>query len=156
MRVLVQRVADAWVDIAGRATPPSGPGLLALVAFRDGDHESLLAPLAEKIVNLRIFEDAQGKLNRSLLDCGGTLVLVSQFTLYADLRHGRRPGFSQALAPQAAALLFDAFVPCCRARVTRVETGEFGASMRVHLVNEGPVTLLLDSVELGLGPDSGP
>ncbi|MBI3994153.1 MAG: D-tyrosyl-tRNA(Tyr) deacylase [Candidatus Lambdaproteobacteria bacterium] len=156
MRVLLQRVADAWVDIAGRATPPSGAGLLALVGFCDGDHEGLLAPMAEKIVNLRIFEDAQGKLNRSLLDRGGALVLVSQFTLYADLRRGRRPGFSHALAPPAASRLFDAFVACCRARVVRVETGEFGASMRVHLINDGPVTLLLDSAELGMDSPMNP
>ncbi len=156
MRILLQRVAQAWVEIGARSTDVAGPGLLALVGFGRADHAGLLAPMADKMLGLRVFEDEQGKMNLCLGDRGGDLVLVSQFTLYADLRRGRRPGFSDALEPAAAALLFERFVDYCAARVARVIRGEFGASMRVHLVNDGPVTLLLDSDDLNLNSASSP
>jgi D-tyrosyl-tRNA(Tyr) deacylase len=101
--------------------------------------------MADKIVNLRIFTDSAGKLNRSLLDCGGQLLAVSQFTLLGDCRRGRRPSFTQAAAPAVGVELFDRFVEACRAQGVRTETGRFGADMAVDLVNDGPVTLILDS-----------
>ena len=150
MRVLLQRIATAWVEWEGEATERVGPGLLGLVGFRRDDAGALCEPMAEKMVHLRIFEDARGRMNRSLLEVGGGLVLVPQFTLVADCRQGRRPGFSAALEPGAARAHFEAFVAACRARLPGVVTGRFGAHMRVHLVNDGPVTILLDSDELGL------
>ncbi len=150
MRILLQRVMEAWVDIRGSATPKIGPGLLALVGFQHGDRSELLEPMAGKMVNLRIFDDDQGRMNLSLLDAGGGLAVVSQFTLYADVRKGRRPGFSGALEPEKAVVLFEEFGGICRSWVPSAIMGEFGAGMQVHLVNDGPVTILLDSAELGL------
>lgn len=149
MRVLVQRVNTAWVRFAdGSETRRSGPGLLGLVGFAAGDGPELLAPMARKLVQLRIFEDEEGRMNRALEEVGGDLTLVSQFTLYADLRKGRRPSFVRALAPDAARALFERFVEQCRETVPSVATGRFGEPMAVHLVNDGPVTLMLDSDEL--------
>ena len=156
MRILVQRISEAWVDIEGRATPRVGAGMLALVGFRRGDHAAQLGPMAAKLLGLRIFDDEMGRINRSLADIAGDLVLVSQFTLYADLRHGRRPGFDQAMHPEAARGLFDAFVDACRQDVPRLVTGSFGASMALHLTNHGPLTLLLDSDELKIHPPVSP
>lgn len=157
MRILLQRISEAWVDIAGSATPKAGAGLLALVGFQQGDGGALLEPMASKMVNLRIFDDGRGRMNLSLLDSDGDLVLVSQFTLYADCRKGRRPGFSGALKPEEAAVLFDEFAAFCLTWRPSLIRGEFGADMKVHLVNDGPVTLLLDSAELGLTkPQGGP
>lgn len=151
MRVLLQRVSEAWVAFEDGETPRAGPGLLALVGFRDGDGATLLEPMANKLLSLRVFEDEQGRMNRSLQETGGALVLVPQFTLYADCRKGRRPGFSEALAPAEAAALFEGFVGACRAAHDgEVSTGRFGAAMQVHLVNDGPVTILLDSEVLAL------
>jgi D-tyrosyl-tRNA(Tyr) deacylase len=151
MRVILQRIGEARVIAEGEAGPKAGNGLLALVGFQQGDHAALLEPMAGKIVNLRIFEDSGGRMNRSLLDDEGDLVLVSQFTLYADCRKGRRPGFSSALEPSLAKELFESFCQVCRQMTPSVITGVFGARMAVHLVNDGPVTILLDSAELGLG-----
>lgn len=148
MRVVLQRISEGWVETESKTTCKNGPGLLALVGFHHTDERQVLEPIADKMCKLRIFEDDNGKMNRSLLDEEGSLLLVSQFTLYADLRRGRRPGFSDALEPVAARKLFQEFVSCCEARARRVITGEFGASMRVHLINAGPVTLVLDSREL--------
>lgn len=150
MRLLIQRLGEAWVTWDDTATAKVEGGLLVLVGFRHGDGTGLLEPMAEKLVHLRIFEDEAGRMNFSLLDRKGALVVVPQFTLYADCRKGRRPGFSGALAPNEARLMFDEFVECCRQRVERIEIGSFGAEMQVHLVNDGPVTILLDSAELNL------
>lgn len=153
MRLVVQRVRDAWLQIEDEETPPAGPGLLALVGFHRDDGEALLEPMANKLVHLRIFDDGEGRMNRSLLDTGGKLSLVSQFTLYADCRKGRRPSFVHALAPERAEPLYDRFVEICAARVPVATSGSFGAHMTVHLINEGPVTILLDSRELKLHID---
>ena len=154
MRVLLQRVATAQVtwEEAGvaAATARIGPGLLCLVGFQAGDTAAELEPMAEKLVHLRVFEDAAGRMNRSLLEVAGGLVLVPQFTLYADCRKGRRPSFAPALAPDPARGLFSAFVAACTRYLPAVQQGCFGAHMQVHLVNDGPVTLLLDSETLGL------
>lgn len=156
MRLLVQRIREGWVEIPGADTPRMGPGLLALIGFRAEDGEGLLEPMATKLVHLRILADDQGRMNRSLADTGGSLILVSQFTLYADCSQGRRPSFLAAMPPGPAEALYDRFVAICRsqcaARGIGVVTGRFGAMMRVHLVNDGPVTILLDSAELGLDP----
>ena len=149
MRVLVQRVKTAWVSFAeGGETPRSGGGLLCLVGFEERDGTPLLSPMAYKLVNLRIFDDREGKMNRSLLDSGGDLTLVSQFTLYADCRKGRRPSFVHAMPPGRAEPMYEAFVAMCRRHVPRAASRRFGEAMAVHLVNDGPVTILLDSGEL--------
>jgi len=145
VRVLLQRVAHAEVRIGGRTVGEIGRGHLLLVAFRPGDGVTQLEWMADKIVGLRVFADDEGKMNRSLLDVSGDLLVVSQFTLYGDTRKGRRPSFIAAAPPEVAVLLYEQFVACLRARAGgRVETGEFGAMMDVELVNEGPVTLMLD------------
>jgi D-tyrosyl-tRNA(Tyr) deacylase len=155
MRILVQRVKTAWVRFQeGGETPHSGAGLLAFAGFRDGDTEGLLEPMARKLIQLRVFPDEAGKMNRALADVSGDLVVVSQFTLYADLRKGRRPSFVDALEPAAAERLYQRFVELCSREARVVTSGRFGAMMDVHLVNDGPVTLLLDSMELGLSPGS--
>lgn len=150
MRIVVQRVGSARVSWLDGATEPTGAGLLCLVGFRQGDAGPVLEPMAQKLLHLRIFEDATGRMNRSLVDTGGELVLVPQFTLYADCRKGRRPSFTDALQPEAAQALFEGFTARCRELGVRVHSGRFGAHMQVALVNDGPVTLLLDSKELGL------
>lgn len=151
MRILLQRIKEARVDVEGVAGRRAGAGLLALVGFQRGDEEKLLEPMGAKLANLRIFADGQGRMNLSLLDTGGDLVLVSQFTLYADCRKGRRPGFSDALAPDLAEPQFERFCSICSGILPTVITGSFGAEMQVHLVNDGPVTIMLDSAQLGLG-----
>ena len=150
MRLLVQRVSQAWVTMEGTQTPEAGRGLLVLVGFTAGDHQGLLEPLADKVVHLRVFPDGAGRMNLGLLEVAGDLVLVPQFTLYADCSKGRRPSFFQALEPQAAAALFEQFVAACRRWVPQATAGKFGADMQVHLVNDGPVTLWLDSAALRL------
>lgn len=143
--MLLQRVAHAEVRIGGRTVGEIGGGHLLLVAFRPGDGVTQLEWMADKIVGLRVFADDEGKMNRSLLDVSGDLLVVSQFTLYGDTRKGRRPSFIAAAPPEVAVPLYEQFVACLRARAGgRVETGEFGAMMDVELVNEGPVTLMLD------------
>jgi D-tyrosyl-tRNA(Tyr) deacylase len=148
MRAVVQRVKRAEVRVGGDVVGRVGPGLLVLLGAGQGDGPADVAWLVEKIVNLRVFEDDAGKMNRSLLDVGGGLLVVSQFTLYGDCRHGRRPSFTGALEPVAAAALCDELVRQARALGVAVETGRFGAMMDVELVNDGPVTLLLDSRKL--------
>lgn len=150
MRILLQRIARARVEWDGGQTPQVGQGLLGLVGFKSGDGGELLRPMASKMAHLRVFADGQGRMNRSLLEAGGALVVVSQFTLYADCRKGRRPGFSGALEPGRAAVLFEEFTAVCRELLPSVFMGAFGADMQVHLTNDGPVTILLDSEELGL------
>ncbi len=148
MRVVLQRVSRASVEIGGRAGGEIGPGLVALVAVAAGDTEADLAPMADKIANLRIFEDDHHHMNRSLLDVGGAVLAVSQFTLLANCRKGRRPSFVGAAPPNEARTLFDRFIELLRERVRHVETGEFQAMMDVSLTNAGPVTIILDSEEL--------
>jgi D-tyrosyl-tRNA(Tyr) deacylase len=145
MRALIQRVSSASVEVEGKVVGRSGPGLLVLLGVGQGDGEDEAMLLADKTVGLRIFSDEAGRFNHSLLDVGGSVLVVSQFTLYADLQRGRRPGFSQAALPEVAAPLVERYVAAIRARGITVETGVFGAMMRVALVNEGPVTVMLDS-----------
>jgi D-aminoacyl-tRNA deacylase len=148
MRIVLQRVTRASVTVEARVTGEIGPGLVVLVAVGREDSCATAASMAEKIVNLRIFNDDQGKMNRSLLDTGGAILAVSQFTLYGDARGGRRPSFVLAAPPERGKALYEEFVAALRALGVRVETGVFQAHMSVDLVNDGPVTILLDSSKL--------
>jgi len=149
MRAVVQRVSRASVTVEGRVTGAIDAGLLVFLGAGAGDGANDLAYLVDKIANLRIFPDDVGKMNRSVLDTAGGVLVVSQFTLYGDARQGRRPAFTGALEPIAARALYDqALVALRAAGVARVEAGEFGASMQVELLNDGPVTILLDSRKL--------
>lgn len=148
MRAVVQRVSRARVVVDGRVTGEISGGLLVLLGIGRGDTAESAAYLAEKIAHLRVFDDDQAKMNRSLLEAGGAALVVSQFTLYGDVRKGRRPGFDQAASPEDAKRLYEEFVRCLRAQGVRVETGVFQARMAVELVNEGPVTILVDSEKL--------
>ncbi|MCA0393297.1 MAG: D-tyrosyl-tRNA(Tyr) deacylase [Proteobacteria bacterium] len=144
MLSLIQRVTEAAVAVDGDAVGQIGPGLLALVGVEPDDGDAQVARMAERLLGYRVFADAEGRMNRSLADAGGGLLLVSQFTLAADTRSGMRPGFSTAAAPAEAERVFDRLVAECRARhAGAVETGRFGAHMTVSLVNDGPVTFLL-------------
>ena len=151
MRLMVQRVARASVRVDNVVTGEIGAGLLVLVGLGQGDSAALFPDALDKLTNLRIFPDDAGNMNRSLLDIQGGLLLVSQFTLYADTRKGRRPSFIDAMPPGEASPLFDAMLQHARAQYTAgpVAAGIFGAMMAVELVNDGPVTLWLDSAELG-------
>lgn len=144
MRVLVQRVSQASVSVSGRSVGSIGTGLLLFVGFTHTDDATGLAWMAEKVCGLRIFPDDDNKMNRSVLDVDGGLLVVSQFTLYGDAAKGRRPSFIDAARPEQAVPLYDGFITLLRARTPRVETGEFGAHMLVSLVNDGPVTLWLE------------
>lgn len=144
MRVLIQRVASAQVRIAGQTTGRIDRGLVVLVGFTASDGEDQLSWMAEKIVGLRIFADDEDKMNRSITDVGGALLVVSQFTLYGDAVKGRRPSFIDAARPEQAIPLYERFLERLRSAGVRVETGTFGASMQVELVNDGPVTLWLE------------
>ena len=145
MRALVQRVREARVTVAGRLTGEIGEGLLILVCAMEGDTEAEAGQLARKITRLRIFRDGAGKMNRSLLDTGGAALVVSQFTLAADTSRGNRPGFSAAAPPAEGERLYAHFADRLRSEGIRIETGEFGADMDVALVNQGPVTIWLDT-----------
>ena len=145
MRAVVQRVSEAAVTAGGDTVGRIGPGLLVLLGVGHGDQPGDGDYLADKIVNLRIFEDASGKMNRSLLDEGGGMLVVSQFTLLGDCRKGRRPSFTGAAAPETAEALYRGFVESVKRCGVAVATGRFGAMMAVHLVNNGPVTLILES-----------
>ena len=142
MRALVQRVSEAAVRVDGEILGEIGPGLLILVCAMQGDDDAKPKVLAEKLSKLRIFKDEAGKMNRSLADLGGETLVVSQFTLFADLRKGRRPSFFDAAPPEQAIPLLEIF---CQNLVGTVRQGEFGAHMHVELVNDGPVTILLDT-----------
>ena len=148
MRAVIQRVSGARVLVDGSVTGEIGAGLLALVAVGRSDDSETASAMAERVVNLRIFNDPQGKMNLSLLDTGGSLLAVSQFTLYGDARGQRRPSFLQAAPPDQGRALYEEFVSAVRTRGVRVETGVFQAHMSVELVNDGPVTILLDSDKL--------
>jgi len=149
MRVVVQRVGRASVDVAGERIAEIGPGLLLLVGIVPEDENVDLRKAAGKIVHLRIFQDAEGRMNRSLLDVGGRILAVSQFTLCGDTRKGRRPSFVGAAPPEVAEPLFDRFVEALRAEGVDVEMGRFGAKMAVELLNDGPVTLVIDVAPAG-------
>jgi D-aminoacyl-tRNA deacylase len=140
---LIQRVTGATVTVEGEIVGRIGPGLLALAAVERGDEEAQAMRLAERILGYRVFEDATGRMNRSVVDTGGGLLLVSQFTLAADTRKGARPSFTPAAEPAAGEALFDTLVAAARQRHQPVETGRFGARMQVALVNDGPVTFWL-------------
>jgi D-aminoacyl-tRNA deacylase len=145
MRAVVQRVSRATVTIDEKVTGEIGHGLLVLLGVGQSDNESDAEYCAEKICGLRIFEDDQGKMNRSLLDGGGSVLAVSQFTLYGDVRRGKRPSFDAAARPEGAKRLYEYFVEKIRAAGVHCETGRFQEMMHVALVNEGPVTILIDS-----------
>lgn len=145
MRAVVQRVSRAKVTVEGEVTGEIGRGILLLLGVAARDTEDDAHYLVEKTLNLRIFEDADGKMNLSLLDINGDLLVVSQFTLYGDTRRGRRPSFIDAAPPERANRLYEHFVDESRKQLKKVETGRFQAMMDVELVNDGPVTILLDS-----------
>lgn len=144
MLALIQRVTEAGVSVDGASIGAIGPGLLALVGVEPGDGDAQVARMCQRLLGYRVFADAEGRMNRSLADSGGGLLLVSQFTLAADTGSGMRPGFSTAAPPEDAERVFAALLAACRAASPgKVETGRFGAHMRVSLVNDGPVTFLL-------------
>lgn len=145
MRVLLQRVKRAAVRVEGRTVGEIGEGVLLLIGFAEGDGPAELEWMAAKVIELRIFNDGEGKMNRSLEEIGGGILAVSQFTLYGDVRKGRRPSFAHAARPETAAALYRDFVDLLRSRAPGpVAEGEFGAMMEVDLLNDGPVTLLLE------------
>ncbi|MDD4903690.1 MAG: D-aminoacyl-tRNA deacylase [Candidatus Bipolaricaulis sp.] len=147
MRIVLQRVASARVRVGDEVVGGIASGFLLLVGIAPADERVDPAAVAHKIVELRVFEDEDGKMNRSIRDVGGAILAVSQFTLYADVRRGRRPSFTDAARPEIAEPIFDGFVAALRAEGVRVETGRFGAKMAVDLVNDGPVTLVLRVAE---------
>lgn len=150
MRFVIQRVNHASVSINKNIVGSIGKGLLILIGVSDTDTEDMLPKFVDKIVKMRIFADENDKTNLSISDVGGELLIVSQFTLYADCRKGNRPSFINAGAPDKANDLYEKFVALCRERVNKVETGEFGADMKVSLENDGPFTIVLDSRDFGL------
>ena len=145
MKVIIQRSREASVTVAGEVTGEIDHGYVLLVGLTHGDDEADVRWVADKIANLRLFEDGEGKMNRSILDTGGSILSVSQFTLYADTRKGRRPGFSDAARPEKAEPLWNRFNEELRTLGLRVETGVFGAMMDVRLLNDGPVTVIVES-----------
>ncbi len=145
MRAVVQRVSRCRVSVGGNVVGEIGAGLLVLLGVSKTDNEAAADYLAEKIIGLRIFEDAEEKMNLSVQDSGGAVLVVSQFTLYGDVRRGKRPSFDAAARPEEAKRLYEYFVGKVRAAGLRCETGQFQALMEVELVNSGPVTILLDS-----------
>lgn len=148
MRAVVQRVSRAQVTVADELIGAVNKGLLVLVGVTEGDTEKDAQYLADKVTGLRIFEDENGKMNLSVKDVGGEILSVSQFTLYGDCRKGKRPSFDKAARPEAANLLYEKFNELCRQQGVQVETGVFRSHMQVELVNDGPVTILLDSSKL--------
>ena len=147
MRIVLQRVSRASVRVSEEAVGSIGHGLLALIGVREGDDEAEAGRLATKTAELRIFPDDEGRFNRSLLECGYAVLVVSQFTLYGDTRKGRRPGFNGAASPETAEPLVEAYAQALSAQGATVARGRFGAHMEVELVNDGPVTIILDSAD---------
>jgi D-aminoacyl-tRNA deacylase len=145
MRAVVQRVKYSKVEVNKKTIGEIQKGLNVLIGISKDDTDEDIKYIKDKIINLRIFEDKNGKLNKSLIDIDGELLIISQFTLYGDCRHGRRPGFTDALGGEAAKEMYEKFVQTCRVSIQKVETGEFGADMLVTILNDGPVTLLIDS-----------
>ena len=145
MRCVVQRVTSSSVTVNGAVSGQIGHGLMVLIGIADGDTDADLKYMAEKVPNLRIFDDENGVMNRSVLDAGGSILAVSQFTLYGDARGGRRPSYIRAAKPDRADELYERLIACWREKGIHVETGVFRTEMQVALVNDGPVTILLDS-----------
>ncbi|MGA2325901.1 MAG: D-aminoacyl-tRNA deacylase [Bryobacteraceae bacterium] len=150
MRMVVQRVSEAHVEVGGEVVGAIGRGLLVLVGVAKPDTPADADYLADKVSGLRIFPDQDGKMNRSVLEAGGALLVISQFTLYGDCRKGRRPSFDMAAGAEQARTLYERFLDACRARSVPVQSGVFQASMAVHLVNDGPVTIICESARPGL------
>lgn len=148
MRLVIQRVSSASVTVENNLTGKIGQGLVILAGFSHLDNQAAISKLAEKAVNLRIFGDAEGKMNLSLLDVKGAVLLISQFTLYADCRKGRRPSFTDAADPEKAQMLYHKLITAFRSYGIEVQTGVFGAKMLVEINNDGPVTVILDSDHL--------
>lgn len=148
MRFIIQRVREAAVEVEGSVIGKIGRGFLVLMGIEDADDEAVADKMVKKLVNMRIFDDENGKTNLALKDVDGELLLVSQFTLYADCRKGNRPSFTRAGAPDHAERLCDYITEKCRELVPSVQTGSFGAEMTVSLVNHGPFTIILDSADL--------
>lgn len=148
MRAVLQRVKSSWVKVDGKTVGSINKGLNVLLGISKDDTIDDLVYLKDKIVNLRIFEDDEGKLNRSLLDVGGELLIISQFTLYGDCRKGRRPSFIEALSGESALVLYNRFIEECGKLVDNVQSGQFGADMDVMIDNDGPVTLIIDSKKI--------
>jgi D-tyrosyl-tRNA(Tyr) deacylase len=146
MRVVLQRVSEASVTIAGRVAGAIGRGFCLLVGFTHGDTDAQVDWMADKVAGLRLFSDAEGKMNLGLAEVGGAVLVVSQFTVYGDAGKGRRPSFIDAARPDTAVPLYERFVAALRSRGLEVATGEFGADMQVAIHNDGPVTLILDRV----------
>lgn len=144
MKIVIQRVSHATVEVEGKTIGAIGPGVLVLIGITHGDTDKEAVWLANKLINLRIFEDAQGKFNQSLLECKGEALVISQFTIYADCSAGRRPAFIQAAQPELAKHLCDKFVEEVHKGGVAVQTGIFGAYMKVSLLNDGPVTLIVE------------
>jgi D-tyrosyl-tRNA(Tyr) deacylase len=147
MRLLIQRVSEANVTVEGNTVGSIGTGLLILAGMAKTDTESEVDYLSDKVLGLRIFPDSAGKMNRNIVDAGGSLLIVSQFTLYGDCRKGRRPSFDDAAAPERAQALYNYLVHKLRSGPVPVETGVFQATMEVRLVNQGPVTILMDTAD---------
>ena len=145
MRAVVQRVTQSSVTVEGETVGAIGPGIMVLIGVAAEDTEKDLKYITDKVMNLRIFDDENGVMNRSVLDVGGSILAVSQFTLYGDARGGRRPSYIRAAGPEAASALYEKAVETWRAQGIHVETGRFRTEMKVSLVNDGPVTILLDS-----------
>jgi D-tyrosyl-tRNA(Tyr) deacylase len=144
MKIVLQRVTSASVKVDSKIVGSIEHGLLLLIGFSSTDTEENILPTIEKIVKLRIFSDEEGKMNKSVLDVEGSMLLISQFTLYADTKKGNRPSFIEAARPEQAIPLYEFFIAEMRKRMTKVETGIFGADMKVELVNDGPVTIVFD------------
>jgi len=145
MKIVLQRVSSASVKVDSKIVGRIEHGLMLLIGFSSTDNEESILPTIEKIVKLRIFSDEEGKMNKSVLDVNGSALLVSQFTLYADTKKGNRPSFIEAARPEQAIPLYEFFIAEMKKRISKVETGIFGADMKVELVNEGPVTIVFES-----------
>jgi len=144
MKVLVQRVDEVFIKIDGKIHAASGKGLLLFIGFKNGDDESLFPYFIDKIINLRIFEDSEGKMNLSVKDINGDIAAVSQFTLYADTKKGRRPGFSESAPPEIAEPLYNSFLNSLQNSGLKISEGIFGAHMEIGLINNGPATFMIE------------
>ena len=145
MKIVLQRVSSASVKVDSKIVGSIEHGLLLLIGFSSADSEESILPTLEKIVKLRIFSDEEGKMNKSVFDVEGSMLLISQFTLYADTKKGNRPSFIEAARPEQAIPLYEFFIAEMKKRITKVETGIFGADMKVEMVNDGPVTVVFES-----------
>ena len=148
MRLVIQRVSKASVEIEGKVNGKIDEGFMLLVGITNDDNKEVVEKMADKLINLRIFEDENEKLNLSLMDVKGEILSISQFTLYANCKKGRRPSFVKAGNPQKAEEMYEEFIRVCKEKVPKVEHGVFGADMKVELLNDGPFTIVLDSKEL--------